>query len=132
MQLKCVKQKDFEPFEDIFLELTPVELEDGTSSCIIEPGTAASSSAGNGMNATQHSAFNILRNCCSEEEDGLRATTWEKECADLGIARRTFYRALAALVKGGLVIKNGQGQGAKYSPNPDDPVPVPGQCQPVP
>ena len=132
MRLKCVKQKDFEPFEDIFLELAPVELEDGTNSCIIEPGTAASSPAGNGMNATQQSAFNILKNLSSEEGDGLTATTWQKTCADLGIARRTFYRALADLVKGGSVIKNGQGQGAKYLPNPDNPVPVPGQCQPVP
>lgn len=129
MRLKCVKQKDFEPFEDIFLELAPVELEDGTSSCIIEPGTAPSSPAGNGMNEKQERAFIILKNCCSEEEDGLTATTWEKECANLGIARRTFYRALAALVEGGLVIKNEHG---KYLPKPDDPVPVPGQCQPVP
>ena len=132
MRLKCVKQKDFEPFEDIFLELAPVELEDGTSSCIIEPGTAPSSPAGNGMNETQERAFNILKNLSSETGDGLTATTWQLECAGLGIARRTFYRARDALVTGGLVIKNKHGQGAVYLPNPDNPVPVPGQCHPVP
>ncbi len=57
--------------------------------------------------------------------EGATATEWQKACESIGIPQKTFDRRLAEmLVSGGLVTKDGDGQGAPHRPAKSEPVSV--------
>ena len=47
--------------------------------------------------------------------EGATATEWQRACEADGITRETFYRRRKELLEAGLVKKEGDGQGARYS-----------------
>ncbi len=110
--LRCEKQKDWEPFEDLLCRLDVVDLEDGETSCVVE-----SVEAGHEKPAPKGNVLTTLTILASFEEGGATATDWkEKFMEEAGISETVFYRALANLQEGGYVTRPGDStKGEHYS-----------------
>jgi len=110
--LKCEKQKDWEPFEDLRLRLDVIELEDGETSCVVEIVET-----GHEKPAPKGNALKALTILTSFEEGGATATDWkEKFVEEAGKSESVFYRALDKLQEGGYVMRPGDStKGEPYS-----------------
>ncbi len=102
LTLKCGKQKDWEPFEDIRLSLRVVTLEDGETSCVIAAGQHQADPVESGGNENDAKALNALRQSGSE---GTTYTNWLKAS---GLRKSTFKNARKRLLRDGLVHHEGK------------------------
>src|SRR5207249_1215791 len=91
--LRCEKQKNAAPFEDVTVRLRPVTLEDGTTSCVVEPAQAGATLTGTALKALR-----VLAEIF--DEDGATFSAWLRNS---GIPETTFRREKKTLVKGGYV-----------------------------
>lgn len=109
------KQKDAAPAETIVFTLDPVAADTAhgrVTSCRVSLSAVRWTDAPDDTNApltrTQLDALRVLRDVFAT--GGATATEWMDAT---GIAKRTFYRARAALERAGLVL-TGHGRGARY------------------
>src|SRR5206468_9674742 len=92
--LRCEKQKNAAPFEDISLRLVPVDLGDSESSCILELGEPKPED----LSGSKAKALRTLIDLF--DGDGATVTDWQRNSA---IPETTFRRARKALERAGYV-----------------------------
>jgi len=132
MKIECEKMKDAEEFKEFSLSARKVELEGGRSSCVLVPfdemvaGVVSSAKRTNMQKITD-----ILEERFGSE--GASHSEWKKACLDAGISDSTFARSLRDALKEGLVVKEGDGQGARYrvAKSESEPVSVSADVKPV-
>jgi len=110
-ELRCGKQKDFEPFHPLYFRRRGVALDGGQDSLVFDPcsAPALSRSQGPTLTAPQTAALTILRG-----RGELTKAEWRAACP--GIEKATFYRAAKDLQAAGLVQG---GENGRYAAVPD-------------
>lgn len=130
LTIKCEKMKDAEPFKEFKLVGKTIELENERSSCVLLPlgeATAALVSPDNQANIQRIMA--VLEQEFST--DGAAHGQWKKACMDAGMSGSTFDRALRNAIDRQLIVKEGDGQGARYRVAKSEPVSVSTDVKPV-
>ncbi len=123
--LTCEKQKDFEEFPKIDLQLEKVDLGSGRSSCVVEPFDPIKAMESSKTDAKDEKILSVLEEKFGPE--GGTASEWQKACEkEIGVPHATFYKRLRKLKKQSLVEKEGEGQGARYRLAKSEPVSVSG------
>ena len=111
--IQCVKQKDAEPFGKFTVKRRTVDLGDGRSSCVVVPFDMGLASESPQDNAKAKMMLAKLGEKFGAE--GATHGEWKRACIDdLGISESTFNRQIKELQEKGLVVKQGDGQGARY------------------
>jgi hypothetical protein len=111
--LTCGKQKDAVEFKKCNLIGRRVNLDGGGSSCVFDSFddmVAGIMSPAN--DPTTKKILAVLKEKFGVE--GATATAWQRACEAEGISRETFYRRRKEMDGEGLVVKEGEGQGARY------------------
>lgn len=94
--LSCLKAKDAEPFPDMKFTLTPW----GASAILVPVAPGSADRAPNPLPPQRQKALDVLT--LLDDGDGVAATKWLETS---GLAKATFYRAVADLVSWGLIEK---------------------------
>ncbi|MBI3768762.1 MAG: AAA family ATPase [Deltaproteobacteria bacterium] len=105
------KQRDLPQFADFALRLCVQELDDGRSSCVLDPAPpprkTGKSETHAGLSTNAEKALAALRS----RRDGATYSAWQESSE---VAERSFARVRTELVKGDYVVKLGEGKGALY------------------
>jgi Bifunctional DNA primase/polymerase, N-terminal/AAA domain len=109
------KQKDGPPVR-LELELRPVALEDGDTSCVVRPSSLVKATLAELAAGLSHkSAFLTLLQQRAAVGSAVTGEEAAKLCEARGIAERTFRDLVSALVNDATVQKEGRGQAAIYT-----------------
>ena len=111
MTLRCEKQRNAEPFEDIAVRLVPVDI-GGETSCVIEPATGPAPSS----SKLTGNALRALRALVEHfDENGATFTEWQLAT---GISKSSFASALSRLTGITTWTRRASGRGAHYTATP--------------
>jgi hypothetical protein len=120
--VQCDKQKDAEPFKDIQLQFRKVQLDDGRSSCVLVPFEGFVS--GNESAAKKRNIKTLVEALERLGPEGASHGKWKESCVEVGMSESKFARGLRDALKEELVVKEGDGQGARYRVDKSEAVSV--------